>query len=186
MSFKINPCKAVLEKGATNINTMNNICYETSSAYGRVYGPEVQKDLDSRCADMIVAKKNSMGKTPCSLRRPPPPPIFNQTPHFFPELLHKLNDPALAYQKCCEMSQSSSFPNTALENCRLDASAITNSNVENFVNRDNMDHRRHKRSIDYQKYAKAHPWEFFIGFASVIILILFFVYLFVKALGKRK
>ena len=127
MNFEINPCKAVMKKLASSncdINTMNNLCYEISRAYGNVYGPKVEKELNKRCVEMITDKKKEMGYTPCYMKRPSPPPGFNQVPHFFPSLLYETKDPTKAYKKCCEMADKSIYPNTSREYCRLDADAV--------------------------------------------------------------
>ena len=51
MTFEIDPCKSVLNNMLcdNNINTMNNLCYEISSAYGKVYGDETHKKLKYKC-----------------------------------------------------------------------------------------------------------------------------------------
>ena len=54
MSYKINPCKAVIEKvedSNCDINTMNDLCYGVARAYGGAYGPDLQKKLEAQCAD---------------------------------------------------------------------------------------------------------------------------------------
>jgi hypothetical protein len=101
MTFEIDPCKSILNNTCDddNINTMNNLCYEISNAYGNVYGSDIQKKLEYKCSQMISDKKKQMGKSDCNLRRPPPPPIFNQIPHYFPSLLTS-NNPEVAYKKC--------------------------------------------------------------------------------------
>lgn len=75
MSFQINPCKAVTHKvkdSNCDINTMNDLCYGISRAYGNVYGSDLEKELDQKCADLINEKKCLLGRNSCNLRRPVP------------------------------------------------------------------------------------------------------------------
>ena len=184
MNFEIDPCKAVMTKMAfcnDDINTMNDLCYEISSAYGNVYGPDVEKKLNTRCVEMIADKKKELGYTDCYMKRPSPPPIFNQVPHFFPSLLYEMKDPDKAYKKCCEMADRSRYPNTSLEYCRLDADAVVGS-VESYDRESS--NRESSEEIDYEKYADKHPFAFFLGYMIVIFIILFLVYIFVYKLYK--
>ena len=123
MNFTINPCRAVmLDSSYTSrdINTMNDLCYEISHAYGNVYGANVEKNLNSMCANMMF----NNGHNNCYLKRPSPPPIFNQVPHYYPSLLATTNNSTIAYTKCCEMANKSRYPQTSLIYCRLDHNAI--------------------------------------------------------------
>ena len=127
MSFKINPCKAVMQKvkdSNCDINKINDLCYDISNAYGNVYGSELKNKLDKQCADLVTEKKCVLGKTTCNLKRPVPPPHFNQIPHFFPALLKESNNPQQSYKKCCKMSKNTTYPNSCAELCKLDFDAV--------------------------------------------------------------
>jgi len=139
--YKINPCKAVMQKiknANCDINTMNDLCYGISSAYGDVYGSELKDKLDQQCAELISEQKCVLGKNDCYLKRPVPPPRFNQIPHFFPKLFKESkpgSNPQQSYETCCSMCDNSRYPNSCRENCRLDADAITtggSSSIEGY------------------------------------------------------
>jgi hypothetical protein len=200
MTYEINLCKAVknhLAHSNCDINNMNNLCYEIATAYGKVYGSDVNNKLRSQCANMISEKKKELGYTDCYMRRPVPPPIFNQVPHFFPQLLAETNDPDKAYKRCCELANNSRHPITSHEYCKLDADALViphktpkpepkPSSKQYFTTEEynhNKEHRhRHRHKVNYEKYAKKHPVSFYIGYTIVIIMILFLVYIFILSL----
>ena len=145
MSFNINPCKAVMQKvkdSNCDINTMNDLCYEISNAYGNVYGLELKSNLDKRCKNLINEQKCIMGKKPIdNPRRPTPPPIFNQVPHFFPALFNQTNNPQKSYEQCSRMCEKSKYPNSCNINCKLDYDALEIENYDDsyYIIVDNTD-----------------------------------------------
>jgi hypothetical protein len=154
MTFEIDPCKSILNNTCDddNINTMNNLCYEISNAYGNVYGSDIQKKLEYKCSQMISDKKKQMGKSDCNLRRPPPPPIFNQIPHYFPSLLTS-NNPEVAYKKCLDMANSSRYPNSTKKYCKLDADALVieeNQVIKNIKNARQFNMQKDEEEIKEQ------------------------------------
>ena len=191
MSFQINPCKAVMQKvkdAKCDINTINELCYSISNAYGGVYGPELKSELDKQCADLITKKKCVLGKDTCGLRRPVPPPSFNQVPHFFPTLLKQTNNVEKAYNQCCVKCTGGIYENQCRENCKLEADAVVIQQKEGY--RENHDggkkhHKHHRKKVDYDGYKNAHPVVFFIGFGSVTIMIVFLVWFFIRGLTKN-
>lgn len=125
--MKISPCNAVMKRVKNtncDINTMNDLCYGISSAYGDIHGSELKKELDRQCAELISEKKCVLGKTDCYMKRPVPPPIFNQVPHFFPKLLKESGNPQKAYNMCCSMCDNTKYPNSCKDKCNLDSDAV--------------------------------------------------------------
>ena len=122
-SFCINLLNAVDYND--NINTINTTCYSISNAYGSVFGTLMLNDLNNQSQKIIETKKKLMGHTNCDLKRPSKPPIWLQTPHYFPRLLQECNNAELAYKKCIQLSRTTTYPNEALTNCALDFSVIT-------------------------------------------------------------
>ena len=170
MTFEIDPCKSVfnniIHDNDNNINTMNNLCYEISNAYGKVYGIDTQKKLEYKCSQMISDRKKQMGKSDCNLRRPPPPPIFNQIPHYFPSLLMQTNNKDIAYKKCLNMAKNSLYPNTTSQYCRLDADAIiTKENYKSIQDNEN------KKSNENDNFSLS----FYIGIIIIFISICYLV-----------
>ena len=200
MSFQINPCKAVMQKvkdANCDINTMNDLCYGISNAYGNVYGPEIKSKLDQQCADLITKKKCVLGKNTCNLRRPVPPPSFNQIPHYFPGLLKECNDVGKAYKQCCMKCTGEQYDNGCRENCKLEAEAVVLHKEENKEenkeeykeeykeNHKHHKHHKHREKIDYEGYKNAHPFVFFLGFGLVTLMIVFLVWFFIRGLTTK-
>ena len=203
MSFQINPCKAVMKKvkeSNCDINTMNDLCYGISNAYGNVYGSKVKSELDKKCTELITKKKCVLGKNTCNLRRPVPPPFFNQIPHYFPRLLKDTNDVDISYKKCWEMCTKDMNVNKCRENCKLEAYAVMLPHKEEYQNiREHIHHKQEKEQyekeekedkeeqedkeeVDYDGYEKAHPVVFFLGFGVVVLMIFFLLWVFLQGL----
>jgi hypothetical protein len=198
MSLQINPCKAVMQKvkdANCDINTINELCYGISNAYGVVYGPEIKSELDKQCADLITKKKCVLGKNTCGLRRPVPPPFFNQVPHFFPALLKQTNNVEKAYNQCCMKCTGDIYENECLDNCKLEAEAVVIQKKEGYravqkedgyrENPYGKKHHNHREKINYDGYKNAHPVVFFIGFGFVTIMIVFLVWFFMRGLATK-
>jgi hypothetical protein len=183
MSFEINPCQSVAKSVSTancDINTINNDCYGICASYGNVYGPKVQEKCETQCRDMISRKKKDMGKNDCDLRRPSPPPGWNQIPDFYARLLASCGNQKKAYVQCCTMCNSSRYPNECKEKCQLDANAVVTS--EHYE--DKKHHNNNKKKYYYDKSMKAHPVLFFAGFAIVVVSICILLYFSLRALYK--
>lgn len=188
MSFQINPCKAVMQEvndSNCDINTMNDLCYGISNAYGNVYGHVLKSELNQQCADLITKKKCVLGRNTCNLRRPVPPPSFNQVPHYFPGLLKECNDVGKAYEQCCMKCTGEKYENGCRENCKLEAEAVVNLKKEEY--RENYKHhKKHREKIKYEGYKNAHPVVFFLGFGIITLMIVFLVWVFLRALTTKK
>jgi len=182
MSYEINPCKAVRQKlhdSDCDINTMNDLCYGISRAYRDVYGDDVGKSLDKSCADLISEKKCSNQQTDCYMKRPSPPLIFNNIPHFFPKLLKESNKPRKSYEKCCSMCDNSRYPNTCKENCRTDADAVV-MKPHNY----RKDNESYKESYKESDYKDVNPVLFFMGYGVVIVMIVILVWFLIVRYNK--
>jgi hypothetical protein len=189
MTFEIDPRKSVLNNMLcdNNINTMNNLCYEISSAYGKVYGDAIHKKLKYKCSKMISDKKKQIGKSDCSLRRPPPPPIFNQIPHYFPSLLIETNNKDIAYKKCLDMASSSRYPNTTKNYCRLDADAVSvvskeNYKIDNQFNNENFDIKENSKCNGYKDDNNFMSFLFYIG-VIIMIISIFYIFKVISSVG---
>ena len=173
MSFEINPCKAVREKVQSancDINTMNDLCYGVARAYGKVYGPKLKKKLEDQCVELITEKKCTNGHDSCYMRRPTPPPEFNQMDHYFPYLFKKSKNVSDAFNKCSTMCQNTRFPNTCIDNCKIDASAIQPSgHIESF------DHIPTKLSTNSNNITHTTIY-ISVSVIIVLIIILFIVF----------
>ena len=141
--FKINPCRSCLDKykdSGCDVNHINKCCYEIAAAFSgwdsinAISGTEMAENC-KQCVDKVI---RDIGKTPCTLQISQPP-IWNQVPHYFPDILYKNKekgtptDPVKlvkdSFQECIQMcssdsSCSSEYPNECKSNCLTDANAI--------------------------------------------------------------
>ena len=185
-NFKLNASKAVEQflaetecNDVSNINTMSNLCYSISSSYGKTFGEDVKKKLESQCVEMISEKKHKMGLTDCYMKRPNPPPIWNQTSHFFPDLLQKLKDPKKAYEQCCLEAQKSKYPNESLDKCKLDYLSIdskdSKDSKENYLGNYDCDiDEDNNYSNNYSNNSSFLFW--FIHILSILLIIVLIYY----------
>ena len=140
----VDPCKAVIKHysigipnemracNSPDINSISDSCYRISKAYGDVYGKKVEEELDSKCSKMLSEYKASFGRDDCNLRRPVKPVVFNQVPHFFPELLKSGASPEQAYKGCISKCKDTRYGNTCSKYCKMDYDALViNDNKEN-------------------------------------------------------
>lgn len=186
MSYEINPCKSVrrsVQGSDCDINNMSDLCYGIARGYGKAYGRKIQTDLEGKCGELISEKKHTNGYSDCYMKRPSPPPDFYQTYRSFPHIFKYLNEKGdnntveIAYKKCCDMCRGSRFPNTCVNNCGLDAGAISSESVETYddVTRDEY----------YKDNKREHPVVFFIGFVLVVVVVFLFMLVFIRGLMRK-
>lgn len=184
MSFEINPCQSVanrISRSNCDINTVTDDCYGICTSYGNVYGYQVQKKCEEQCRDMISRKKKDMGKSDCDLRRPSPPPIWNQVPDLYARLLAEYGNKQKAYEQCCNMCDSSRYSKSCKRKCQLDANAVVIS--EPYKN-ENKNKPPQDKKTNYDNSMKTHPVAFFAGFSLIVVLISILVYFFFRGLYK--
>lgn len=139
MDYNINPCKACIEKlnnGRYDVNNINNCCYETLGAFRGIQNVNQIRDLPEarNCVSCVNGAINNAGRDTCDMKISPPP-LFNQVPHFFPGHLNKQKDLKKAFDMCVSDCNNTGFPNSCIENCITDASAVdTTVSKEGFKN----------------------------------------------------
>ena len=200
MSYEINPCKACWEKyknSGCNINTINSCVTQTAAAFAGFPSNNVIANTPAEtnweeCVHKIMKAEN---RNPCEFQLDMAP-VFNQVPHYFPELLAESGNPKKALQDCVEKcSCNKMYKNTCIENCMTDHAAlqpvpkkesyhynkrpifIENEYVENF---DNSDFNK-----NYPE-AKQHPVAFWVGFIIFTLLFSVVIIFFFKALNSKK
>lgn len=194
MGYKIDPCKAIGEKlrdADCDINTMNSLCYGIAKAYGDAYGPELEYKLKKQCQALISDKKCTLGYDNCYMRRPTPPPIWNQVPHYFPVLFKDCEDVDTAYKKCVSMCGNSNNNIECMENCKLEADSVVKSSDiehydETYKQKDSGNCGKSDDEPDYEGYKDAHPFVFFMGFGIVVVMIILLVVYFIRGLLTKK
>ena len=134
MSIEINPCNDCIKKyqnGNCDIRNVSDCCYSTLAAFaGETSMNAVRNGNESddkglqNCLECTQQFIKGMGRTPCDLRVEPPP-LWNRTPHYFPELLKRNNmDYDMAKKICMDECKNTRFPNECMSNCETDYNAV--------------------------------------------------------------
>lgn len=136
MSYEINPYKACSESGATDINDINDCCYNTiarfsdASSLNSIINTEAA-DQCKKCVMTMNEKKGILAKNPNKIR-PSPPPIWQQTPGFFHSFMKQGNTPNVAYQLCCQNCDDTAYPGQCKDACKIDRLAVVQQTKENY------------------------------------------------------
>ena len=197
--YSINPCKAALEKykdaldkGHLSVNGINNTCYDVCGAFSGVGDSwQIPDDCAKNCMECVSNIKASMCRNDCDYKAPRRPPIFNQTPHYFPNLLEQTKDPAQALHKCMKLCEKTSYPGECKETCRVDMSAVQMKHTPQRTKETYREQYKHKKNHnkkhkddgpDYRKYSKAHPWAFYLTFIAISIIFIIALWVFIRFL----
>jgi len=129
--YKINPCKACEKKlnGTTcNVNTMNDCCYSTLAAFSGATSSNsiVNDEAANNCKECVQKVMDGMGvfgRSPCDLKLSAPP-LWQQSPHYVPNLLNSGKTPEEARDLCMRMCQNAQYISECQSNCKTDYNAI--------------------------------------------------------------
>ena len=131
--IKINPVKATCMKCGDDvkkcgIQELNNTCYSICAAYSGTYDPyNMDQECAKACKALVEKKKLSeFGVGTCDHQQPYLPVIWDQYPHFVPQLLRGGLNPDEALKKGKELCRKN-VPNLAaecIEACVTDYNAI--------------------------------------------------------------
>lgn len=179
MNFSINPCKACLEKHKNDpdINTINNCVIETATAFSGIGSNNslTGTGYDTNWQQCMENMKKSQGRTNCDFKLGMAP-VFNQAPHYFPDLFAETknvqNSKNICIEKCSELDFNKK---SCIENCETDASAIFEEDISNI----NQTINTNKKSSNKNQFK---------DFVFVLAIFLFFVFLlgaFFMLLQKR-
>lgn len=166
MSYKINPCKACLDKYSDkdcNINTINDCVTETAAAFKGTLSNNTLSVGEAeenwrQCMNTLI---KSEGKTPEDLRIEMAP-VWNQVPHFFPDLLSELKNPEMAKLSCIDKCSSlRNNKKTCVQNC------ITDRNAVEMVTSSNM----HMKKLNKEQLGENLPY-ILIGFVVLTLIVI--------------
>lgn len=134
--YNVNPCKTCLNKfknGDCDVNNINDCCYDTLAAFLGEGSVNAVRDTPEakNCIECLQRSIKDMGRTPCDLRLGPPP-IWNQTPHYFPQLLSEHQNAEVAKDMCLQKCSSNYYPNECNINCFTDYGAVEPISKESF------------------------------------------------------
>lgn len=136
-NYTINPCYACHNKfkrqsSTPDVNEINSCCSEVLGAFeGNVSINAYRNSLAARnCRECVRNSILGMGRTPCDLRLTMAP-NFAQVPHYFPQIFNEVKDIDQARQMCVQKCQSSPYPNTCVEQCNTDSTAVVMLNGQN-------------------------------------------------------
>ena len=192
MNYEINPCKACWEKyknSDCNINTINNCVTETAAAFAGFPNNNIitNTPAEKNWQECIHKMMKAQGRDPCEFQLDMAP-VFNQVPHYFPDILSTTQNPDKALQYCVEKcSTNKMYKNTCVENCKTDYSALqTISNKElskknkldkkynNYIKLDNTNSKQ-------KKITDSPVFWFTIGIIIINIIAGTFYYLVFRA-----
>jgi hypothetical protein len=180
-NYNINPCKSAIYKcpDDTDVNCRNNTCMETLAAFmGASSINEIRNTPEAQnCVACMDNAIHCMGSNTCDLRLTLAP-TFNQTPHYFPELLNKTKDVKKAKDMCMNWCQDcKNCTNSCMENCNTDSMA-----VETF------DKKKDESTPKTGKpdYRTTNPISFYTAFFIGTILFMFIIYLFIKVILQQQ
>jgi len=135
-NFQLNPCDACIKAyGIDDINNINQCCSDTYTAFAGVSSINNVRNLESfkNCEDCIQKSIKALGRTKCDFRLTSYP-VWNQAPHYFPNLFQETNNVEQAKNKCLQMCNKSTYPNECKKNCTIDSMAVVQNTEENFLN----------------------------------------------------
>lgn len=175
--FNINPCKSCLDKynegNYYDINNINDCCYNTLYAFKNtnnineiINSPEAQN-----CNKCVTDYMQYIGRDKCNFKLEPPP-IWNNTSHYFPKLLHQENDIKKAHTICISECDKTFYPNQCKQNCDTDANSVENFN--SYLPKNNI-----KSNSDIQKINQV---PFYIGFVLLSIIFSIIIIFFIRSL----
>lgn len=172
-NFKLNPCSATMKVCEPNdINCINNKCFETLGAFENASSLNQIRNLpqSSNCNICVENAKAVIGKDDCDLRLTDAP-IFNQTPHYFPNILRYTQDPEKSKDMCFTWcNDCKNCKNECKDNCRTDYNT-----VEKFKQKDPI----RNSVIDY---SKTNPVSFYTALALGLIFFAIILYIFIKGI----
>ena len=169
------------------INNINNVCYDISKAYGKVYGENIENQLNYKCAELVYNKKKEINPRLTYIRHLPKPIEWNQNPHYYPELLNKLNDPDKALQTCYSKCLDSKNQNECKLNCKYDNDAVikqdntykTPHNKETYTYK-TLHNNKNKYGNSKNYSGSDHNYVYCIV-GVVVVLIFIIIYYFLKS-----
>lgn len=195
--FQIDPVKAAVmahKNGDCDIHYLNDTCYSVCAAFqGGDSAWEVNPECAQQCEKLVECSRRSQyGMPKCDHRRPDRPVLWDQTPHYFPELYKQTRNVKKALDACNAKCEGDRLPNQCKQNCRIDSYAV-NDPVAKVIEGYRHYQRHHgyrghhhgcrcRDCIDYRGREKAHPWAFWMTYGFVIIMFAFLIAFAMKAL----
>ena len=139
--YVIDPCSSCVSKyGITDINNINQCCYDTIGAFtGNVSLNSFRdnKSVMDVCDKCVQSSMKALGRDPCEFRLTPYP-SWIQAPHHFPQLLNSGLSPEEALGKCNDMCTKNRYPNQCMDNCQMDFNSLkrapADTNIEKYEN----------------------------------------------------
>ena len=165
--FKINSFKACKKNyDITDINNINQCCYDTLKAFEGEGFPQNQN-----CTDCITESKIAMGRDPCEFRLTGYP-SWHQAPHYFPALLEQEGNVELAKNMCIKACKSNRYQGQCEQNCQVDSDAV--ETVENYA----FNQKKHgKKQTDLEKIMSNDYVYKFVVISGMLLAIFFVTYI---------
>ena len=196
MNFELNPCNSCMKhlskkSDGINVNDVNNCCYKILGAFKGIDDVNAIRNLPEakNCQMCVNNAINMVGKKNCSLDpkncslRVEPPALYNSSSHYFPDLLRQENDINKAKNMCLEKCKGDYLKNECMENCILDANAVSSNTIESYVPKKNVaDENSEEEKIEttYSKYIKDNPVLFYTTYGLFSLIFILIIISFLK------
>lgn len=183
--FKLNPCKACLKKcDIEDINCINNCCYETQGAFVDAWSlNQIRNSPDAKnCVQCVNNSIKAMGRDNCDMRLTAAP-IFNQVPHYFPNLLKENLNPNKAKSECLKWCETCRYQNECKDNCNTDYDSVEKfkkNDPENPKKTDKKPDKKIDKKPDKPNYKRTNPISYYTALILGLILSGVFIYMFLK------
>lgn len=180
--FKLNPCKACLKKcDIDDINCINNCCYETQGAFVDAWSlNQFRNSPDSQnCVQCVNESIKAMGRDNCDMRLTAAP-IFNQVPHYFPDLLRENLNPDESKKQCLKWCETCRYQNECMDNCNIDYDAVEKFKVDKPNNPVKKIKKPKPPKPAEPNYRKTNPISYYTALILGLILFGLFIYMFLK------
>lgn len=132
--YELNPCNVCMnlyKNTGPNVNDINNCVYEITRAFNRAPNIDSFVKIDTtkcdRCIEQVLKNMGPFpgGLTCCDLKVNPPP-VYNQIPHYVPELITQNLSVDEAKDKCIKMCKlNTKYVNQCIDFCKIDAAALS-------------------------------------------------------------
>lgn len=188
--YELNPCNVCMKlykDTGPNVNDINNCVYEITRAYERVPNIDSFVKIDStKCDKCIALVLKHMGPFPdgltCCDLKVNPPPVYNQVPHYVPELITQNLSIEDAKQKCIQMCKlNTKYVNECINYCKIDAAALSTSqnttNINNPIPPTLTTSTNNNEDDVKQKIYIHHNINYYLIFVLLFILITSIIYI---------
>ncbi len=208
IEYKLNPIKGAmcyLNSDVRIINELNDVCTDICDAFGQ-NGLYNNTECNNICSNEITNINIKNGYSKNYPRRPLKPPVFIQSPHYFPTLFYSnqekmnINDNIkYSTNKCIDKCNLDNdiYKEECIMNCKRDAGSIipikniqknieTLKNIEQLKNNETIPLDISSPIVNIQKITPKEQKDISNNFFIVWIIICILIFISIYVLSKLK